>query len=216
MLPLLYAGGAVVSLVAGYLLLKRKSTAMPSTAANVAVSVPTSISFSDGLKASDMVPVPLGNETWLVARDYIGPVGIGEAAGMAKAAGFELPSPALVDAIWRQADLKVLPPTRAKNETTQAVYDDQKARIAALIASAEATNGKAKLIGGTYKDIVQVGGLPQLYGWHVEDGKSIGVALHAPFTPGPGKIVQGPSGSRHGQFYKDYSQGVRFVKRMVT
>jgi hypothetical protein len=128
---------------------------------------------------------------------------------MAKAVGGELPSPALVDAIWRQADLKILPPVRAQNIVSAAVFADQKERIQNLIGDKPFT-----LLGGTYKDIVQLGGKPQLYGWHVEDGKSVaGVPLHSPFTPGPGKIIQGPSGGAHNTSFIDYSQGVRLVKR---
>jgi hypothetical protein len=149
---------------------------------------------------------------WLVAPDYIGPVGIGEAADIAKQAGGELPTAALVDAIWRQADLKIVPPVRAQNIVSAAVFADQQARIKNLVADRPFT-----LLGGTYKDVIQMGGHPQLYGWHVdvEHGVSgpAGVPLHSPFTPGPGKIIQGPSGAAHSLSFKDYSQGLRLVKK---
>jgi hypothetical protein len=160
--------------------------------------------FKDAVVVADQQGV-----AWLVAPDYIGPVGIGEAAEIAKAAGGELPSPGLVDAIWRAADLKILPPVRAQNIVSEAVFADQKKRIQGLIGDTPHT-----LVAGTYKDIVQLGGHPQLYGWHVEDGKQVaGVPLHKPFTPGPGKIIQGPSGSVHSLGFKDYSQGLRLVKK---
>jgi hypothetical protein len=156
-----------------------------------------------------LVPVQLGNTTWMVAKDYIGPIGIGEAAELAKSLGYELPTPALVDAIWRQADLKLLPITRWPNVVSEATFDDQKQRISQQIAGRPYT-----LLGGAYKDIVQVGGYPQLYGWHVEDGKSVaGVPLHNPVTAGPGKIIQGPSGHAHDLNWADYSQGLRLVRK---
>lgn len=159
--------------------------------------------------SSDFVPVVLNGVTWLVAKDYIGPIGIGEAAELARTLGFELPSPALVDAIWRQADLKLLPMTRWPNVVSEATLADQQKRISNAIG-----NRPYSLLGGAYKDIVQVGGYPQLYGWHVEDGKEVaGVPLHKPITAGPGKIIQGPSGHAHDMNWKDYSQGLRLVKK---
>jgi len=159
----------------------------------------------------DMVQVKLGDETWLVSRDYIGPIGIGEAADLAKSLGMQLPTPALVDAIWRQADLKLLPMPR-NNVVSQAVFDDQARKIQEQIAGRSFT-----LLGGAFKDIV-VGSdkFPQLYGWHVEDGKTVaGIPLLKPITPGAGKIIQPLSGHAHGLFFKDYSQGLRLVKRIA-
>jgi len=167
----------------------------------------SSIRESDDMPG-DLVEVDLKGETWLVAPDYIGPIGIGEAAAMAASLGFELPSPELVDAIWRQADLKLKPRPR-NNVISQAVFDDQKRVIAEQIGGRPFT-----LLGGSFKDIVQVGGHPQLYGWHVEDGETVaGVPLHKPVTPGPGKIIQPRSGNVHSLGFKDYSQGVRLVRR---
>lgn len=160
----------------------------------------------------DLVPVKLGDDTWMVASDYIGPIGINEAANLAKSMGFELPSPALVDAIWRQADLKLLPQPR-DNVISQAVFDDQKRRIQDQIAGRPFT-----LLGGAFKDVVQVNGHPEIYGWHVEDGKTVaGVPLLKPVTPGPGKVIQPQSGKRHDSpgpiGFKDYSQGLRLVRK---
>jgi hypothetical protein len=166
------------------------------------------------LTSDNLITVKLGNETWEVAPDYIGPIGIGEAADLAKSMGFELPSPALVDAIWRQADLKLLPMPR-QNIVSQAVFDDQKRKIQEQVGGRDFT-----LLGGTFKDIVQVGGKPQLYGWHVEDSREAeftaktGVPLHKPFSQGPGRIIQGPSGGVHSVGFKDYSQGLRLVRRV--
>jgi len=221
MFPWVLAVGAGIASVAAWALTRKPA----STAQTPANTLPITASINTGtVKAkSSLVPTlapadPFANAVtvhtpdgtaWLVAPDYVGPVSAGQAEAMAKAVGGELPSPALVDAIWRQADLKILPPVRAQNIVSAAVFADQKARIQNLIGDKSFT-----LLGGTYKDIVTLGGHAQLYGWHVEDGKSVaGVPLHSPFTPGPGKIIQGPSGGAHSPDFIDYSQGVRLVKR---
>ncbi len=185
--------------------------------ATVAPGVTHKLSITDNAKAAsislpnNLVQVQLGNDVWMVAPEYIGPIGIGEAADLAKSLGMELPTPALVDAIWRQADLKLLPMPR-QNIVSQAVFDDQKRKIQEQIAGRSFT-----LLGGCFKDIV-VGAdkFPQLYGWHVEDGKTVpGIPLHKTVTAGPGKVIQPLSGHAHGLFFKDYSQGVRLVKKVT-
>lgn len=164
-------------------------------------------------QAAELVPVTLPNgERWLVARDYVGPIGINEARILASALGMQLPTPQLVDAIWRQADLKLLPSPR-DNVISQKVFDDQRRTIQGQIGGRGFT-----LLGGSFKDVVDVGGHAQIYGWHVEDGKTVaGVPLLAPITPGPGRIIQPLSGSRHDSpgpvGFKDYSQGLRLVRR---
>jgi hypothetical protein len=220
MFPWVLAVGAGIASVAAWALTRKPApTAQsPSTVAPGATALNTGTKAKSNLVPSLAPSDPFANAVtvhtpdgvaWLVSPDYVGPVSAGQAEAMAKAAGGELPSPALVDAIWRQADLKILPPVRAQNIASAAVFADQKARIQNLIGDKPFT-----LLGGTYKDIVQLGGKPQLYGWHVEDGKSVaGVLLHSPFTPGPGKIIQGPSGGAHNTSFIDYSQGVRLVRR---
>lgn len=214
MFPWVLAVGAGIASAAAWALTRKPaSTAQSPSAVNNGTvkaksSLVPSIVSADAFVDAVTVHTPDGI-AWLVAPDYIGPVSAGQAEAMAKAAGGELPSPALVDAIWRQADFKIVPPVRAQNIVSAAVFADQKARIQNLIGDKPFT-----LLGGTYKDIVQLGGKPQLYGWHVEDGKSVaGVPLHSPFTPGPGKIIQGPSGGAHNTSFIDYSQGVRLVRR---
>jgi hypothetical protein len=195
---------AGIAALSGLYYLYRKETSVPTMPTDPSLLVPVKFMSDD----ANLIPVQLNGETWLVAPDYIGPIGIGEAAALAASAGMQLPSPALVDAIWRQADLKLLPQPRAQNIVSAAVFADQQARIAKQI------DGRPfKLLGGAYKDIVAVNGKPQLYGWHVEDGKSAGTPLHAPVTPGPGKVIQPPSGAAHSLGFKDYSQGLRMVKK---
>ncbi len=209
--PIIIAAGVAVTAGLAWIFTRKTKPVVRSIA-------PTNSSSSDIVKAivnnapntENLVPVELNGETWLVAPDYIGPIGIGEAADLAKASGMELPSPELVDAIWRQADLKLLPMPR-NNVVSQAVFDDQKRKIQEQIAGRPFS-----LVAGSFKDVVIRNNFPQLYGWHVEDGKNVGIPLHAPVTPGPGRVIQPPSGKAHGLFFKDYSQGLRLVKKAST
>lgn len=214
----------IIPIALGVVVLSGLAWAYRKSIASAASSLPTSAaksSISKGLisrqapSPSDMVQVKLGNDTWLVARDYIGPIGIGEAADFAKSVGMQLPPPALVDAIWRQADLKLTPMPR-NNVVSQAVFDDQVQKIQVQIDGRPFT-----LMGGAFKDVViQSDNFPGLYGWHVSDedapafSKKFGIPLNKPVTPGPGKPIQPLSGHAHGLFFKDYSQGLRLVKKM--
>lgn len=139
---------------------------------------------------------------WEVCPIYIAPVGIGQARELAEAAGCELPSPALVDAIWKAADLKIdatlmtrthdgTPKTMDSAET----HIDQARRLATIVG--ERSLGKDfRLLAGAYKDVVVHGGRLGLYGWHRLNGTVIQTffAGHAPA-------------------WRDYSQGLRLVRR---
>lgn len=218
-IPILIGLSAIGAIYYG---LKRKASAgaMPTTKPNIPGSGATKLGIVENAKTAsmaqpgNMVAVQLGKDTYLVSSDYIGPVGIGEAADIAKSLGMELPTPALVDAIWRQADLKLVPMNEIPVPLTDAVRKKRQAKITAAVAGRPFV-----LLGGAYKDIV-VGadGFPQLYGWHVdvENGATVpGVKLLAPFTPGTGKVVQPLSGRAHALFYGDYSQGLRLVKKVT-
>lgn len=151
-----------------------------------------------GVDTSAWVQVELDGVTWAVAPDYVAPVSMAEAEMHAAAAGCELPSPALVDAIWAAADLQLEPPIRKHNGTaaqmaTPEVYADQAKRIQ------DAIGGRSYyLLAGTHKDIVRTPSGLAIYGWHRLDG-----------TP-----IQGVS-SVHSPSYKDYSQGLRLCRRVT-
>lgn len=142
--------------------------------------------------------------TWSVAPVYVAPVGIGEADRIAKMNGCELPTPALVDAIWRQADLKLAPLPRdgrskppntydQKGMASPQVYSDQAGRIYQQYA------GKTfRLLAGSHKDVVRINGVPGLYGWHRPDGS----VLQPPYT-------------KHVLAHVDYSQGLRLCRRVT-
>jgi len=187
-------------------------TDMPTTAAAASLALP-----------DNMVPIELNGEMWMVAREPIGPVGIGEAQQIAHSLGLELPSPALVDAIWNAADLKIEPPVRASDGTpktmsTPEVFEKQRIRIEELI-----NNRPFTLLAGTHKDVVLMSNKkPGLYGWNVEDPvgftKRTGVPTHAIRGANGEKVTAGPVVQQifggHGLDWKDYSQSVRLVRKV--
>ncbi len=138
---------------------------------------------------------------WLVAPTYVAPVGIGEAVELARLSGCELPTPGLVDAIWNASTLKLDALALRQTDFVEwsqaemsapAVIAAQEARIANQIADRPFT-----LLGGSHKDVVRhPDGRIGLYGWHRRDGEPL-----QPFYAG------------HALSWKDYSQGLRLVKR---
>jgi hypothetical protein len=145
------------------------------------------------------VPVTYQSQTWNVSPSYIAPVVIREAANIAAAHGLDLPTPGLVDAIWKAADLKLQPLPRQHDGTaatmaSKATFDDQYRRIQAQIAGRP-----YQLLGGTHKDVVRdpQSGKIGIYGWHQLDGSII-----QPFFAG------------HLESWIDYSQGLRLVQRV--
>lgn len=156
---------------------------------------------------SDEVPadwslVSVGTSFWRVAPSYIWPIGIGQAEEFARSLSCELPTPELVDAIWRAADLKLEPIARSVDNglldgwgtsmSTLATFNDQAARIEAQIAGRE-----YRLLAGMCKDVVVHDGKLGLYGWHKLDGRVV-----QPFFAG------------HVRGWIDYSQGLRLVRRV--
>jgi N-acetyl-anhydromuramyl-L-alanine amidase AmpD len=156
--------------------------------------------LGDDVADDGWVPVTLGGVTWLVASAYIAPIGIGEALARAKREGCVLPTPALVDAIWKVADRKVdarklvrtFPVWDAAHMDAPAVHADQARRVAELVGAEP-----YRLVAGTYKDVVQLpDGRLGIYGWHRADGT----------------VIQ-PFYDRHAASWRDYSQGLRLVRR---
>lgn len=222
MIPYLLGAAAIAGV--GWLFLKKPTST--STPIAQKPQRPDMISAANAASASlpeNMVPVQLNGETWLVAPEYIGPVGIGEAATLAKSVGCELPSAALVDAIWNAADLHIAPPVRRSDGTpktmsTPAVFADQQLRIEAAIADRPFT-----LLAGSHKDVVTLSnGKPGLYGWNVENPdaftKATGVPTHTVRGTSGVKVTAGPVVQQefggHGLDWKDYSQGLRLVRKV--
>ncbi len=172
------------------------------------------------------VPVDLNGVTWLVNPIYVAPVGIGQAASLAESMGCEVPTPELVDAIWRQSDLKVPPHIMVrKHDGTPATMDHPdtfqlQAQALENFVSSRNLGYDFALIGGAFKDVIRQGGAGGklgLYGWHagIEDERklaSMGIPMHDPVTPGAGRVVQPPYYG-HAAGWRDYSQGLRLVRR---
>lgn len=169
---------------------------------------------------SSWVQVPLNGEIWLVAPHYIAPIGIGEAGALAQSLGYQLPTVALVNAIYQAADLKLDPHPRGVNDKppsdfTAKTMNSNETNIAQLAyiqkQIAAAGNPEYRLLGGTHKDVVydkipfgEHAGQMHLgiYGWHLRSGKPIQ------------DFMWGHASAYPGNDWKDYSQGLRLVKKI--
>ena len=173
---------------------------------NTAVPVTTT---DDGLAAKTpdgWIGIMLDGIMWTVAPSYIWPIGIGQAETMATMLGCELPSPELVDAIWKAADLKVnaWDMTQKTNGTMaemaslelfnrQAALLEQKTKSALVQMHADTWT----LMAGNCKDVVKKDGAIGIYGWH-----DLG-----------GRVIQ-PFYDKHALGWIDYSQGLRLCRRV--
>jgi hypothetical protein len=160
--------------------------------------------MAEGEDVLDWPIVTLGKltpERWYVSPTYLWPTSLGGAEELAKHLGCELPTPALVDAIWKAADLRIEPITRSvengllkdwgSSMASLETLNDQAERIEAAIAGRPFS-----LLAGTCKDVVQdEGGRLGLYGWHRLDGSIV-----QPFYAG------------HARGWIDYAQGLRLVR----
>lgn len=156
------------------------------------------------------VVVHLGDETWRVAPIYVPYVGIGQAKELAERLGCELPTPALVDAIWLAADLRIdanqMPFTAAEgNDFSGQTMASMKAFELTTAKLARAVGDRKlgtdyHLLAGAYKDVVRdpATGRAGLYGWHRRDGS----------------VIQPPYYG-HAMGWLDYSHGLRLCRRMT-
>jgi N-acetyl-anhydromuramyl-L-alanine amidase AmpD len=171
----------------------------------------------------DFVEVMLDGVKYLVCPFAIAPVGIGEALALATAGGYELPSPALVDAIWAAADVKV-PPSKMirKHDGTPATMDSPGIHVQEAAALAAFLDGRVvgkdvKLVAGAYKDVVVEASKLGLYGWNATPEEAhvlakMGVPTHAARTSAGCVVVQPPYFG-HAANWRDYSQGWRPSRR---
>ncbi len=137
-------------------------------------------------------------QIWEVSRRQIGPIGIGDALKMAESEGVDLPTPNMIDIIWQCADLKISPQVRTFKRWTAdemndpEVYSDHLAKIEKQISGRDFI-----LLAGAFKDVVRgPDGRIGLYGWHRLNGKPI-----QPYFTG------------HNLQWRDYSQGLRLIKK---
>lgn len=151
------------------------------------------------------VPVTIDGVEYLVSSTYLAPMGIGEAVQFAKDNGFILPTPRMVDAIWQAADLKVNPiSSQAFGEENKGDNPSQFAKHAKAVEE-QLAGQSFDLLAGTHKDVVFIDRVPWqaapinkpgIYGWHYPNGKRIQQEMWG-----------------HALSWKDYSQGLRLVKR---
>ncbi|NKX44796.1 hypothetical protein [Roseicyclus persicicus] len=130
------------------------------------------------------------------------PLGLPAALRVADAFDMMLPTTRMVDAIYAQADVRVapspMPPTSAMSSTDYFLRHD--ATVDAQFARAGARPGL--LVAGHKKDVVianrlaNAPGRVAIYGWHRTNGSPIQ-----------------PLSTVHGEYYADYSHGIRLVAR---
>ena len=192
---------------------------------NVTPIVPIAVVSSPDLIPSEaldgLVEVECNGEVWLASPVVIAPIGIGEAAVLAKQLGFELPTPALCDAIWRQADLRVPPHLMIRKHDgvhmdTPELHAEQ-ARVLAAYIGPRSLGVDFRLLAGAYKDVVRIEGKPGIYGWHADEKAAAklieqGYQLAATATPGEGVVIQ-PASTNHVLEWRDYSQSLRLARR---
>jgi len=151
----------------------------------------------------DFVPIEFEGNTLYVSPDYYmidgvrTPVGMSDALRIAEENNAFLPTPAMVDAIWTQADCRLDPITMPPGPqmTSIGYYERHHALIEEQLFHSDYES--CELIAGHKKDIVQNrrNGRVTIYGWH----RSNGVPIQ-------------PVSSIHGAEYRDYSHGLRLVR----
>ncbi|MEM6566630.1 MAG: hypothetical protein AAF665_19420 [Pseudomonadota bacterium] len=169
----------------------------------------------------NLVPVTLSgptsdggvaNITLCVTPDYLAlgsdsdfvrvPLGLDGASRVAKSFNMVLPTPRVVDAIYRQSKTRLSPSpmTPGAQMTSTNYFMRHNDTVEAQRRSAGATHGN--LIAGHKKDVVLTTRLASnrgrvaIYGWHRPNGKPIQ-----------------PLSTVHGAGYADYSHGIRLVSR---
>jgi N-acetyl-anhydromuramyl-L-alanine amidase AmpD len=170
------------------------------------VDAPAILTPADAWRFKAFVDIELNGVKWQVCPVYVAPVGIGQARDLAKMLGCELPTPELVDAIWKASDLKIDADRMAytANQGNDFAGDmnapETHAMQAARIAIEVGDRALGKdffLLAGAFKDVVVKDGKIGLYGWHRANGT----------------VVQ-PFYSGHSPAWADYSQGLRLVRRV--
>ncbi len=142
--------------------------------------------------------VAIGNDT-----DHVRvPMGLPAAAQIADGLGFMLPTTRMVDAIYADAGVQLTPQPMTPNSqmTSNNYIRRHNATIERQLVAADAVTGT--LTAGHRKDLVLSNrlrtkpGRVAIYGWHRINGRPIQ-----------------PLSTVHGQYYADYSHGVRLVSR---
>lgn len=130
------------------------------------------------------------------------PLGLPAALRVAEAFDMMLPTTTMVDAIYQQADVRVAPspmtPGSSMSSTNYFVRHNE--TIEGQFSRAGVRDGM--LVAGHKKDLVLANRLSRnpgrvaIYGWHRTNGRAIQ-----------------PLSTVHGEYYADYSHGIRLVSR---
>lgn len=135
--------------------------------------------------------------------DYVRvPMGLPTAAELAESFDFILPTTAMVDAIYQQADVHLAPSPMTPGSQMESTDYFWRHNQTVEAQRAKAGQARAGLIAGQKKDIVLTTrlrskvGRVAIYGWHRLSGKPIQ-----------------PLSTVHGESYADYSHGVRLVSQ---
>lgn len=124
---------------------------------------------------------------------------------IADANGWTLPTPKIVDAIWRGAGIRMPPMTTTPDAgmVTLRRFAEHNQRIQRALEANYPGMWPGRLIAGHKKDVVLTNELTRgrvaIYGWHRPDGS----------------VIQGLNAHAHSDRYVDYSHGVRFVDGMM-
>lgn len=166
------------------------------------ITVPTVPAITRSQCPELFTAIEYNNKRICVMKDYYTvngvrqPLDYNQAMTIATKNGWSLPTPDLVDVVWRQADCKLDPiPMQPGPAMTGAAYTQRHNRlINQQLANSNYT--ECNLIAGHKKDVVvqQARGRVTIYGWHRRNG-----------------IPIQPVSSVHGAGYADYSHGVRFI-----
>lgn len=161
----------------------------------------------------NLVPVAFNNLTICVTPDYYMengirvPVDLRQAHRIAQERDMILPTVAMVDAIWEQAEIRLSPrPLNPDNTGDSRFYhniaDPKWVRVHNHMIEDQLADyhvGDDTLIAGHKKDIVSHDAQSSriaIYGWHQSNGRPIQ-----------------PRSTVHSWDYRDYSQGLRLVSR---
>ncbi len=157
----------------------------------------------------EFIPVLYDSLTICVSADYYSedgirtPLGYSAALQLVDSLEMWLPTPEMVDAIYKQADIKLAPiPMPPTDEmTTRTYYLKHHQLIEEQLVDSGFTNTSGKLIAGHKKDVIAIRRDSEkvaIYGWHLSDST----------------VIQ-PFSTVHRRDYFDYSHGIRLIKRQA-
>jgi hypothetical protein len=166
---------------------------------------PVTLRTADG---AHTLVVRVGRDVWAIGQDGAGDdflrVPMMPETARTVLAGYDavLPTTAIADAIYQQAELRIAPIGFGEpRSSTKTIYQSNAAIERARALGEHNIGHEALSVAGVKKDVVEPSapGKVSIYLWSVADGKPLQT------YPGP-----------HASSYLDYSHGIRMVKRTAT